>query len=51
MELREKWVSFCDVNWRIIVKIGNASLFKIFLAMTLPDIVWIGLQVGKLPQK
>ena len=32
-------------------KLSCVSLFQIFSAMFLPNIIWIGLQLGKLSQK
>ena len=53
MELREKLVSFYDINYRRItnVKIVMCLFVAHFSAMFLPNIIWIGLQLGKLSQK
>jgi len=34
-----------------MLKVPHVSLFQIFSAMFLPNIIWIGLQLGKLSQK
>jgi len=36
---------------KYISKLTYVSLFQISLAMFLPNIIWIGIQLGKLSQK
>jgi len=51
MELREKWVSFYDVNWRRImnVKIAMRQSVSNFSAMFLPNMNWF--TAGKVIKK
>jgi len=45
MELTQKLLPYCDVNEKVL-KLQWVISFQIFLAMLLPSIIWIGLQLG-----